>query len=312
MLHSPKAESMTNTELVPAPIAAPPALQLVPRRLPPDDQTVVRMWIHGKAEHTRIAYSTDYARWRLACQTPLKYVTLEELQAFSPVNLKDAARPLSQASQGRAIASVKALLSFAHRLGYVQFDVGQMLKIPSLENKLAERILPENKVLRLIELEPNVRNRVLLRFLYASAGRVTEVCGLVWNKIQGHEDGTGQVTFFGKGSKTRHVFMTPSVYQELMTLRGAAGDSSPVFPSRKSGHLQRAQVWRIVRAAARRAGIDADVSPHWFRHAHASHALDHGAPISMVQATLGHASIATTGKYTHARPGDGSMRYLAV
>jgi integrase/recombinase XerD len=71
-------------------------------------------------------------------------------------------------------------------------------------------------------------------------------------------------------------------------------------------------VWRIVRAAAARAGISLAVSPHWLRHAHASHALDRGAPIHLVQATLGHASVATTGKYLHARPTDSSARYLAV
>jgi len=69
---------------------------------------------------------------------------------------------------------------------------------------------------------------------------------------------------------------------------------------------------RIVRAAAHRAGIDANVSPHWLRHAHASHSLDRGAPIHLVQTTLGHASIATTGRYLHARPQDSSARYLEV
>lgn len=67
-----------------------------------------------------------------------------------------------------------------------------------------------------------------------------------------------------------------------------------------------------MRAAAQRAGIPAPVSPHWLRHAHASHALDRGAPIHLVQATLGHASMTTTGHYAHARPEDSSARYLSV
>ena len=67
-----------------------------------------------------------------------------------------------------------------------------------------------------------------------------------------------------------------------------------------------------MKRAAARAGIDLPVSPHWFRHAHASHALDRGAPIHLVQATLGHASIATTGRYLHARPRDSSSRYLPL
>lgn len=73
-----------------------------------------------------------------------------------------------------------------------------------------------------------------------------------------------------------------------------------------------AQVWRIVRRAAKRAGIDKEVSCHWLRHAHASHALDRGAPIHLVQATLGHSSISTTGRYLHARPTESSSSYLPV
>ena len=76
--------------------------------------------------------------------------------------------------------------------------------------------------------------------------------------------------------------------------------------------MDRSQIMRIVRAAAKRAGIDTNVSPHWLRHAHASHALDRGCPIHLVQATLGHASVATTSRYLHARPTDSFARYLPV
>ncbi|MBK9129438.1 MAG: tyrosine-type recombinase/integrase [Phycisphaerales bacterium] len=72
----------------------------------------------------------------------------------------------------------------------------------------------------------------------------------------------------------------------------------------------RVHAHRIVARAARVAGLEKDVSPHWFRHAHASHALDRGCPIHLVQSDLGHASVSTTGQYLHARPGDGSSRYL--
>src|SRR5579862_407422 len=77
-------------------------------------------------------------------------------------------------------------------------------------------------------------------------------------------------------------------------------------------HLDHGRVCVIVRRAAEQAGIAAKVSPHWLRHAHASHALDHGAPIHLVQATLGHSSVATTSAYLHARPGDSSARFLAL
>lgn len=83
-----------------------------------------------------------------------------------------------------------------------------------------------------------------------------------------------------------------------------------MFRSREVGTLDASQVHRIVKAAAARAGLSADVSTHWFRHAHASHSLDRGATIYLVQATLGHASVATTGRYLHARSTDSSARYL--
>ena len=87
---------------------------------------------------------------------------------------------------------------------------------------------------------------------------------------------------------------------------------APVFRSRKGGPLDASQVHRIVKGAAERAGLPAEVSAHWLRHAHASHSLDRGAPIHLVQQTLGHASVATTGRYLHARPTDSSARYLGV
>ncbi len=81
---------------------------------------------------------------------------------------------------------------------------------------------------------------------------------------------------------------------------------------RAAGTLDPSAAWRIVRKAAARAEVDGNVSPHWLRHAHASHALERGAPVALLRDTLGHASVSTTNGYLHARPNDSSARYLAV
>jgi site-specific recombinase XerD len=202
---------------------------------------------------------------------------------------------LSPASQARAINAMKSLFSFAQRIGYLEFNPGAAIRSPKIKKTLAERILPEPQVHRLLALEPSTRNRVLLRLLYAAGGRVSEICGLKWRDVQSRGE-AGQITLFGKGGKTRTILLSPDTWQELIAIRKDANPDTPVFISRKGqGHLNSSQVWRIVRAAAERAGIDVPVSPHWLRHAHASHALDRGAPIHLVQATLGHASVATTG-----------------
>ena len=124
---------------------------------------------------------------------------------------------------------------------------------------------------------------------------------------------SGQVTVLGKGSKTRSILLPASLWVELMHLRGDATDKEPVFRSRKSGHsghLTRERVHQIVRAAANRASIKGNVSPHWLRHAHATHALERGAKIHLVAETLGHSSVTITGRYLHARPEDSSSLYL--
>jgi integrase/recombinase XerD len=177
---------------------------------------------------------------------------------------------------------------------------------------MTERILLESQVHRLLALEPRLRNRVLLRLLYAGGGRVSENCNLKWRDVQ-PRDAVGQITSFGKGGKTRTELLSADTWAELITLQGSAGPDAPVFASRKGqGHLHPSQAGRIVQAAANRAGVEGAVSPHWLRHARASHVLDRGAPIRLVQATLGHAPIATTGKYLHAWPEDRSAGYLGV
>jgi len=98
----------------------------------------------------------------------------------------------------------------------------------------------------------------------------------------------------------------------LGEIGGSTDPDEPVFRSRKGGPLDASQVHRIVKAAAERASLSAEVSAYWLRHVHASHSLDRGAPIHLVQQTLGYASVATTGRSLHARPSDGPARYLGL
>ncbi len=270
------------------------------------DDRVVAMWLHGRSENTQAAYSGDVDRFFAFVGAGLRQVTLQELQAFA--DSLDGA----DATRARKLSSVKSLLKFAHRLGYTAFDVGAPLRLPKVKNTLAERILTEEQVVRMIALEPDARKSVLLRVLYASGGRVSEICSLKWKDTQTRDNGAGQITLYGKGGKTRVVLLSSDTWAALQTIRNGAEADDPVFLSRKGGHLDRSQALRIVQAAAQRAGIEGNVSPHWFRHSHASHALDRNAPIHVVQATLGHASLATTSKYVHARPTESSGLYLTV
>lgn len=122
--------------------------------------------------------------------------------------------PLAPASRARAINAVKSLFSFAQRIGYLNFNPAAAIQGPKIKNTLAERILPEAQVHRLLALEPHPRNRVLHRLMYAAGLRVSGVCGLKWRDVQEREEGAGQITVYGKGGgKPGSCFYPPRLGQ---------------------------------------------------------------------------------------------------
>jgi site-specific recombinase XerD len=272
------------------------------------DQQLVELWVRRhESPNTRRNYRRQAERFLAFVNRPLAAVRLGDMQAY--LATLDGRAPATRAN---AVAALKSLFSFAQETGFLRFNIGKAVKSPSVKNTLAERIMPEADMLRLIGLETKPRNRAILTLLYGGGLRISELCGLCWRDLAERQDGAGQATIYGKGGKTRAVLLSANTWRALMSLRGAAGPDEPVFRSREGGALDPTQVRRIVKAAARRAGLPEAISPHWFRHAHGSHSLDRGAPIHLVQQTLGHASVATTGRYLHARPTDSSARYLGV
>src|SRR5215212_81510 len=298
---------------LPVPILAgevldPPAAPALPVPAQANsDRDLIGMWVARSASpHTRRNYRRQAGRFLAFVNRPLATVRLGDVQAYL-----DSLQEAAPATRANATAALKSLFSFAQELGYLRFNLGKVLKAPPVKNTLAARILGEADTLLMIRLEPNARNRALLTLLYGAGLRISEVCGLRWRDLA-ERDGAGQVTVYGKGGKTRVVLLSANTWSTLCEIGGARVPDAPVFRSRKGGPLDASQVHRIVKAAAERAGLSAEVSAHWLRHAHASHSLDRGAPIHLVQQTLGHASVATTGRYLHARPTDSSARYLGV
>jgi len=207
---------------------------------------------------------------------------------------------------GRITQGVAETTGYAHRLGYAPFNAGATIRVRSdARNRgatLAKRIISEVDVALLVRGARTKRDRVLLEVLYAGGLRVSEVAGLTWSDVLPRDKGV-QLSVLGKGGIVRQVLLPEAVSRSLLSLRGDAGANEPVFASAKGGgRLTERAVLGTVKRAAARAGIAAPISPHWLRHAHASHAIDRGATLPEVQATLGHGNIATTSGYLHARP----------
>ncbi len=126
------------------------------------------------------------------------------------------------------------------------------LNLPRAENRLAERILAEADIQRMIALETDPRDRVLLLLLYTAGLRVSEACNLRWRNLRPRGD-AGQLTVCGKGGKTRAVLLPAAMWKQLLTLDAAQTADVPVFRSRSGKPLDRSRVLRIVQEAAQRS-----------------------------------------------------------
>ena len=270
------------------------------------DEHLIKLWIStvARSEATARAYRGNAAAFTQAMAKPLARVTLADLDQWA-TELTGAPRTRAQ-----RVNSIKSLFTFAHRCGYLQFNVGAALRAPSTPTDVMARILTEQETIRLLDAPTSPRDRALLRFLYSSGCRIAEAMALNWQNIQPSPHGP-VVSILGKGGKWRYVTVSQGTADELLALRGDVADDAPVFTT-SEGRMTTRTGARIVEQAAEAAKIKKAVSPHWLRHCCASHSLDRGAPLHTVQASLGHSSVTTTERYLHARPGDGAARYLAV
>lgn len=269
------------------------------------DRRLIGLWLHRRPATTARAYRRDAELLLAYVGRPLAELTLDDLQRFA-----DSLEGLAPASRRRTISAVRHLLRFGHEAGLLPANVGTALRPPRVKNALAERLLTEEETRAVIAAAAEGRDRALLRLLYAGGLRVSEAVGLRWRDLRGRGELGGQITVFGKGGKTRAIVIGPEVWRCLLALRGERGAGAPVFASARGRALSSIQAWRIVRAAAEAAGVGKAVSPHWLRHAHASHALARGASPALVKATLGHSSLAVTDVYLHVTPEESSALFV--
>lgn len=266
------------------------------------DVFLINAWLHGRPATTSRAYRRDAAAFLAHAGKPLSAIEVTDLQAWD-TSLATSA----PASRARNLAAVRSLLAYGLQLGFLSVDPGRQIRVAKPATG-AIRVLTEADVQRMIGAETDPRARTALRVLYVTGLRNAELCALRRRDLVATKKG-GEIRFTGKGNKPRTVAVPSALFREVLEL--SAKPEDPAIPGRDGKPLYERALHRLVRRAARRAGLVA-VSPHWLRHAHASHALDRGAPPHVVQQTLGHASLATTTRYLHVRAGDSSSGYLPV
>jgi integrase/recombinase XerD len=219
----------------------------------------------------------------------------------------EAHQPLSASSAARAVVAVRGMHRFAVRDGLLEVDVAHDVKPPAPPRRLPKAISVSD-VERLLDApDPDtalgVRDRALLELLYGTGARISEAVGLAVDDLD-LPDGT--VLLSGKGGKQRRVplgsYATRAVETYLVRARpglAAQGRGTPaLFLNARGGSLSRQSAWTVLRTAADRAGLTTAISPHTLRHSFATHLMEGGADVRVVQELLGHASVTTTQIYT--------------
>lgn len=175
---------------------------------------LIQLWLYKfKSPHTKRAYEADIRQFlAFVGDKPLNEVTYEVLQDYDAALASGhSGETRSPASINRKIAAVRSLLTFGcEKIRVLPTNVGAILNGLPVKNCLAERILTEEQVFRILALEENQRNLALLRFLYYTEVRVSEASGLRWRDLIERGNGEGQATVFGKGGKTRVVLIPQS------------------------------------------------------------------------------------------------------
>ena len=280
-------------------------ISVAPATRAQSDEELLRSWLDSlNSVHTRRNFEATARRFLSGLDTSVREATVEDVRDA----LRVVTAGLAESTAHQYVLRIKSFLGYAHALGYTPFNAGARVKVRSDAGhrgaNLAKRIMSETEVALLVRAALSKRDRVLIETAYAGGLRVSEIVALTWADVLPREGERVQLSIMGKGGAVRQVLLPKIVSGSLLLLRGDASANDPVFTSsrRSGGRLSERAVHAMVKRAAAKAGVNQAISPHWLRHAHGSHAIDRGASLPEVQATLGHSNISTTSGYLHARP----------
>lgn len=284
--------------------------------------TAMRSWVdhlrveRGVARNTLLSYGRDLRRYAGFLEargiTDLSDVTEQDVSSFLAYLREGAAdqQPLSAASAARALVAVRGLHRFLALEGTTPADPAAAVTPPRPAQRLPKAITVD-EVERLLAATSvgdgpvALRDRALLEVLYGSGARISEAVGLDVDDVDLR---AGTVRLRGKANKQRFVPLGSyargalSAYlvrgRPVLANKGLQSGAGAVFLNQRGGRLSRQSAWTLIQSAAERAGLSQSVSPHTLRHSFATHLLEGGADVRVVQELLGHASVTTTQIYT--------------
>lgn len=273
------------------------------------DAQVVTMFLHGRSDNTKRKYERDLQSFFVWLDgRSFRSVTLPDLQDWSS-SLTGAPKSIRE-----RIATVRSFFQWSTRLGVLRMNPAALLQQPKVRGAMHERIMTETELQSILQSTTSERDRVLLLFLFVSGVRVSELVALSVKDLRFADDGSCTVSIYRQktNSTTVQRHALPDLTSGLRTLVDGRRSDDAVFRSsgvpatiatragnNVDGRLDASAVWRIVRAAAKRAGITKSVSTHWLRHSCGSRLARRGANAADIANWLGHSSVQTAMTYIH-------------
>ena len=272
----------------------------------------------GLSAHTVAAYRRDLGRYTAWCAqrgiASVDSVTANDISDFA-ISLRadgPSGAALSATSAARTVIAIRGFHRFALAEGLTSIDPAADVQPPRAGRRLP-KALPYGDVERLLaaagdpDQPTGLRDRALLEFLYGTGARISEAVGLAVDDV---DLAAGIVTVIGKGDKQRRLPLGAVAASAIdaYLVRGRPGlaargrGTARLFLNTRGEALSRQSAWAVLREAAERAGLTARVSPHTLRHSYATHLIERGADVRVVQELLGHASVTTTQVYTLVTP----------
>jgi integrase/recombinase XerD len=261
----------------------------------------------GLSANTLAAYRADLtalARWLAERRTQMVGTTRADLQDFIAYRVHAGARPRSTARQ---LSSFRRFFRYLVRENLIKDDPTAQIAMPKIGRSLPKS-LTEEEVESLLSA-PVVndplgnRDRTMLELLYATGLRVSELVNLHTSQVNLNQ---GVIRILGKGNRERLIPLGEEAVRWITEFaRGPRTEillerqTEYLFPTRRGDRMTRQAFWHIIKRYARKAGVAKDLSPHTLRHAFATHLLNHGADLRVVQMLLGHSDLSTTQIYTH-------------
>lgn len=254
-----------------------------------NDAQVIAMWLSDKSKTSIGTYTASIKQFFDFVNLPLQQLKIDDIFLYRSSLVQRGYKPQTVTNK---LMGVKSLITFAHKIGYINFNVGAIVRGMKDKDNLNEKIITAEDVQRLFSVIDNPQHRIMIRTLVNTGLRITELCNLKWTDLRDN-----LLTVQGKGDRTRVLTLSEDLLRDILWLYRPY--YTYIFSTRNGNPISRGNAHNYLKRYLHKAGLNEDISCHWLRHTFASTALANGADLLLVSKSLGHSNISVTSRYLH-------------